>query len=57
MPYQSQMTQYVIEEILTNKTSRLTSFNDSSRLHLEFIRPLIKFFEKNGMETGICPIT
>ena len=57
MPYQSQMTQFVMEDILLNGESRLTTYEVSSRLHLEFIRPLIKFFENNGLEKELCPIT
>lgn len=55
--YQSQMTQYVLEDILLRNESRLTIFEDSARLHLEFIKPLIEFFEKHGMEKKLCPIT
>jgi len=57
MPYQSQMTQFVMENILLNGESRLATYEVSSRLHLEFIRPLIKFFEENGLEKELCPIT
>ena len=57
MPYQSQMTQYVIEDILLKGTCKLTTYEESSRMHLEFIKPLIEFFEKHGMEKGLCPIT
>ena len=57
MPYQSQMTQLVMEDILQNGKSRLVEFDDSARLHLQFINPMLEFFEKMGMEKGICPIT
>ncbi|WP_037353039.1 Gfo/Idh/MocA family oxidoreductase [Selenomonas sp. FC4001] len=57
MPYQSQMTQFVMEDILLTGESRLTEYDVSSRLHLEFIEPLIKFFNKNGWENNSCPIT
>ncbi len=57
MLYQSQMTQYVMEDILLRQASRLTCYEDSARLHLQFICPLIKFFEERGMEEGKCPIT
>lgn len=46
-----------MEDILLKGESRLTKFDISARLHLEFIKPLIKFFEENGMEEGKCPIT
>lgn len=57
MSYQSQMTQHVMEDILITGESRLAKFDVSSRLHLEFIRPLIEFFKKNGWENESCPIT
>lgn len=57
MPYQSQMTQFVIEDILLTGESRLAKYDVSSRLHLEFIEPLIKFFNNNGWESNSCPIT
>lgn len=57
MPYQSQMTQFVMEDILLTGESRLVKFDVSSRLHMEFIRPLIKFFKENGWENELCPIT
>ena len=57
MPYQSQMTQHVLEDILLTGNSRLAPFDVSSRLHLEFIKPLIKFFNENGLGCQSCPIT
>lgn len=57
MPYQSQMTQYVMEDILERQESRLTTFEESMRLHLMLIEPMIEYFEEHGMEEGKCPIT
>lgn len=57
MPFQSQMTQFVMEDILLTGESRLAKYDVSSRLHLEFIKPLIKFFNQNGWENNSCPIT
>lgn len=57
MPYQSQMTQYVMEDILESGTCRLTEYTESMKLHLEIIEPMIEFFEEKGMEEGKCPIT
>lgn len=57
MPYQSQMTQHVMEDILKTGTCRLTKYNESMKLHLQIIEPMIKFFEESGMEEGKCPIT
>jgi hypothetical protein len=57
IPYQSQMTQFVFEDILLKGSSRLADFDTSARLHLQFIEPLIKFFNDNGWEEKSCPIT
>ena len=56
-PYLSQMTQFIMEDILRKGTCRLTSFDESASLHLMMLKPLMNFFEENGMEKGICPIT
>ena len=57
MPYQSQMTQFVMEEILNHGSSRLPTYIESAKLHLEFLKPLLAFFNGNGMEGDVCPIT
>lgn len=55
--YQSQQTQKVIEKIITEGDCNLPKYKESMELHLLFIKPLIDFFEKQGLEKGICPIT
>lgn len=57
LKYQSQLTQEVLESIVSSGDCGLPSFADSSRLHLQFLRPLMTFFENHGMEKGVCPIT
>lgn len=57
VPYQSQLTGGVVKNILESGTCRLPEYQDAMRLHLEFIKPLIQFFEKRGMERDVCPIT
>lgn len=57
IPYQSQMTQFVMEDIIKAGSCKLTSLDESVRMHLMLVNPLISFFEENGMEKGICPIT
>lgn len=57
LPYQSQMTQLVLEDVLLRGTSRLAEYDVSARLHLQFIEPLLKFFNDNGWEEKSCPIT
>ena len=55
--YQSQMTGRVIKSIIENGTCNLSNYQSSMKLHLKFIVPLIAFFNSNGMEGDICPIT
>lgn len=57
MPYQSQLTHLVVEELLAGGTCRLTSFEESCRLHMALEEQLIPYFEKQGIEKGLCPIT
>lgn len=57
MFYQSQLTQRVVENILNEGSCNLPQYKESMKLHLAYIEPLIKFFEKQGMEKEICPIT
>lgn len=55
--YQSQLTQKVVEKILDTSECNLPVFAESMNTHLRIVEPLIKFFEKRGMEEGLCPIT
>lgn len=58
VPYQSQLTGIVAEQILLHGISLLTSFNESKILHLAFIKPLLEFYNNiNRQESKICPIT
>ncbi|EOS75944.1 hypothetical protein C819_02019 [Lachnospiraceae bacterium 10-1] len=55
--YQSQLTKKVAQTILEIGDCRLAKYEDSMKLHLELITPLIQYFENQGMEEGLCPIT
>ena len=55
--YQSQLTQGVVERIITDGTCILPEYKVAMKLHLAYIEPLIAFFENQGLEKGICPIT
>lgn len=55
--YQSQLTGKVISEIINSGESPLTTYTESMKLHISFIRPLIDFFNKEGLEGKTCPIT
>lgn len=55
--FQSQMTGRVVKSILENGDCNLAKYDDAMELHLKFIVPLIGFFNANGMEGEVCPIT
>lgn len=55
--YQSQMTGRVVKSIMDSGTCNLSDYGSSMKLHLKYIIPLIDFFNSNGMEENICPIT
>lgn len=57
IPYQSHLTNLAVEELLSSGNCRLTSFEESSRLHIALERKLIPYFERQGVEPGLCPIT
>lgn len=55
VPYQSHLTHLVVQQILDNGSCALTDFDDSCRLHLSLLKPLL---EKYSLEGGtLCPIT
>ena len=57
LPLQSELTHLVIEDLLFNGSCKLTPFAESCRLHLALEEKLILYFEKQGGERGLCPIT
>lgn len=57
IPYQSQMTQFVMEEVLLSGTSRLTRYDESAKLHIAYLDVLLDHFHENGMEGDSCLIT
>jgi len=57
IPFQSQLTNIVIEEILDTGDCGLTPYQESARLHKAFLEPLSAFFREQGFEEGLCPIT
>lgn len=54
---QSQLTETYIESLFETGTLALASFEESMKIHLSLIEPLIDFFVRNGMEERLCPIT
>ena len=59
IPFQSQMTNVVVDSILQNGTCMLTSFEESSKLHLLFLDNLIDFLREIKSDNTIeeCLIT
>lgn len=48
IPYQSDMTNVVVEEILTKRTSTLTLYTQASHLHLQLFESLLKFLNESS---------
>lgn len=55
--YQSKMTGRVVRAIIENGTCNLPDFNTSMELHLKYLSKIREFFNMNGMEGDVCPIT
>lgn len=55
--YTSQSTTIVLEDLLHRGECDLPSYKESKMTHLLFIKEFTRFFENQGMERGICPIT
>ena len=55
--YVSETTKLVVNDILCKQKCKLTKYEKSAYLHMEYIKPLIKLFEEKGYEEGVCPIT
>lgn len=57
LAYVSQRTQRVVENILNTQSCNLPEYDEAMQLHLLYLEPLMIFFEEQGMEKGLCPIT
>lgn len=58
VPYQSQLTNLVLDSILENGTCLLPTYRESDKLHRPFIKGVIEFINNNlGGNTDICPLT
>ncbi|MHB1126563.1 MAG: Gfo/Idh/MocA family oxidoreductase [Bacillota bacterium] len=58
IPYQSQMTHLVVKKILDTGLCELTAYEESSKLHIQYIECLIKHLEKLQFEDVTkCAIT
>ena len=58
VPYQSQLTGKMIENVLLNQDIKLTTYEESMKLHLPFISSLLDFYNSITRDnTKNCPIT
>lgn len=58
IPYQSQLTRFVVEDILSKGDCSLSTYNGSMNLHLPLIEGFLNFLNLNSKElVKICPIT
>ncbi|SCY45012.1 Predicted dehydrogenase [Pseudobutyrivibrio sp. AR14] len=55
--YQSCLTQKSVKNIFDEGITGLPTYVESMDEHIQLLEPMIDFFEKNGGEKGICPIT
>ena len=56
--YQSQLSNIVVDEILTTQQCTLTPYTESALLHKPFLETLLAFINENGSEKfNVCPIT
>lgn len=57
IPFQSDMTTNLVEEIITKGSCVLTNYKDSSKAHLILLESLLKFLNKNSMDFDYFPFT
>ncbi|MGE4465986.1 Gfo/Idh/MocA family oxidoreductase [Sphaerochaeta sp.] len=56
--YQSELSGVVVDELMKNGTCMLPEYDESAKLHVPFIRALMKkMTDIDGFEHNICPIT
>lgn len=56
-PYVSELSGRIINEVLTTGTCKLPNYQKSMEIHLEYIKMINRFFNRNGLEVKECPIT
>jgi hypothetical protein len=58
LPFQSQLTGTLVEQILFSGKSQLTCYSASMEAHLRFLKPVLDFYNSlTGETTNFCPIT
>ncbi len=56
-PYQSEMTQIVVQQILDTNKCLLTNFDESIKLHQPLLECFTNYFKRIGFGNDFCPIT
>jgi hypothetical protein len=57
-PFQSQLTRDVVEQLAAKGTCELTPYQESARLHLAILKPLLAHYQKHvNPRASSCPIT
>jgi len=58
IPYQSQITNLVVQDILDTGKCELTNYEESWNIHIPLLKSLIFYLQKQKMEDiNLCPIT
>ncbi len=57
IPYQSELTNLFVEEIMQTGTCELTTFEESCALHTPLLEFFIKHMQEQGFSSLECPIT
>ncbi len=57
IPFQSDMTNLVVEEVLKKGSCSLTSFKEASKLHLQLLDALLSFLNRSGKKFTDYPFT
>lgn len=57
IPYQSEMTNSVAEDIFKKGGCILTPYKEASKLHLQLLEELLKFLNKSGKKFNFYPFT
>jgi hypothetical protein len=59
MPFQSQLTQIVVEDLIKKGSCNLTAYAESAELHKAYLQNLISFLRKKNNDNTIneCPVT
>lgn len=56
--YQSQLSHLAVSQLLDNGKCELTNYDESTKLHIPFLKAINKHLQKSGMEVSeLCPIT